>query len=88
MDLSAVQKERAMLFTIEEIEAALREKLPNLSVDDCHDAAKAIITSDGKWRELDVSELGSEFSVQCRDICAVGEAVEQGLRIRAFVCRE
>jgi hypothetical protein len=77
-----------MLLTIEEIETTLRENLPELSVADCHTAARAIIESCGKWRELDANEFGSEFSVQCRDICAIGEAAEQGLRIRAFVCQE
>jgi len=76
-----------MLLSIEEIETTLRETLADLSEADVRRAARAIVERSGTWREVDleVDALGAEYSVQCRDICAIGASVEQGMRVRAFI---
>jgi len=39
-----------------------------------------------QWQEVDLTEsLGAMLSVQCRDICAIGKAYEEGFKIRAFI---
>jgi hypothetical protein len=43
----------------------------------------------GEWEEIDClgDAIGTSFSVQCQDICRVGEAVAQGLPLRVFIRR-
>lgn len=76
-----------MLLTREEIEEALKKVLPNLPSQDIQKAAKALIELEGKWQEIDVTEIGAALSVQCPDICPLGEAYAKGKRIRAFVAK-
>ena len=42
-----------------------------------------------EWEEIEGLEdaIGVSFSVQCQDICRVGEVVAQGLPLRVFVRR-
>ena len=78
-----------MLLTLNEIEDVLRKTLPGVQDKDIRCAAKSLIDATGKWQEVDLSEtLGAEISVQCRDICALGQAHDKGLCIRAFVAKE
>ncbi len=78
-----------MLLTLNELEDTLRKTLPDVSNKDIRRAAQAISEATGKWQEVDLSEtLGAEISVQCRDICALGQAHDKGLRIRAFIAKE
>ena len=75
-----------MLLTPEEIKEALKKTLPKLSNEDIERAAKAIVESNGKWREVDLTEnLGAAISVQCADICCLGEAYSKGKQIKAFI---
>ena len=77
-----------MLLTIDEIEGVLRKTLPYVPDKDIHRSAQSIIEAAGKWQEVDLSEtLGAEISVQCRDICVLGQAYDKGLRIRAFIAK-
>ena len=78
-----------MLLTVEEIENILRKTLPGIPLENIRRAAQSIIEATGKWQEVDLTEtLGAEISVQCRDICALGQAHDKGLRIRAFIAKE
>ena len=78
-----------MLLTQAEIEDVLRKTLPGVQEKDIRGAAKSLMEATGKWQEVNLSEtLGAEISVQCRDICALGQAYDKGLHIRAFVAKE
>ena len=77
-----------MVLIQKEIEAVLQKSLPNLSDVDVRKAAKSITEATGEWKEIDTSNLGASLSVQCCDICALGEAHDKGLRIRAFVLKK
>ena len=75
-----------MLLNADEIKQVLRRTLPNHTETDIDKAVKAITETTGKWQEVDLKEkLGAGISIQCRDICAVGEAYSNGCRIRAFM---
>jgi len=76
-----------MLLTLDEIENVLRKTLPYVPEKDIHYTAETITNTIGEWREVDVSEIGARLSVQCRDICPLGEAYEKGLNIRAFIAK-
>jgi len=78
-----------MLLTTVKIENLLRETLPNVADEDVHCTAKSIIETTGKGREVPLGEnLGAQYSIQCKDICAIGKAYEEGYRIRAFITEE
>ena len=75
-----------MLLTQEEITSILKKTLPTTQEQDIQKAAQAIVSATGKWQEVDVqNKLGAGLSVQCKDICALGEAYSKGVSIRAFV---
>ncbi|GEM_PF-2235149 len=75
-----------MLLTQEEIKTILQKTLPKLSEKDAEAAASALVKDVSEWKEVDLpGHLGAELSVQCRDICALGAAYEEGDRIRAFI---
>ena len=75
-----------MLLTIEEIKETLKRALPNVSPKDIDRAAAAIIETSGAWQEVDLKDkLGAEVSIQCKDICALGAAHDEGMLIRAFI---
>ncbi len=78
-----------MLLTIEEIKEALKKTLPNIPGKDIERAAQAIIEASGAWQEVDLKDkLGAEVSIQCKDICALGAAHDEGMLIRAFIQRK
>ena len=73
----------------EEIENLLRKTLPEVSDSDIRRVARTLRDAAGQWKEVDLSEtLGAQYSVQCRDICALGMAHFKGQRIRAFILEE
>lgn len=75
-----------MLLTLEEIKTALKKALPATPAKDIERAAQAIVEASGKWQEVDLKDkLGAEVSIQCKDICALGAAHDQGRQIRAFI---
>ena len=75
-----------MVLNEKEIEQALKQALPNVDQGSIQRAVKAIIEASGQWKEVDIKEeLGAVFSVQCRDICALGAAHEKGLSFRVFI---
>ena len=78
-----------MLLTEEEIEKTLKEALPGVPQKDIHRAAQSVASTMGKWKEVDLTEvLGASYSVQCKDICAIGSAFSQGKKIRTFVAEK
>lgn len=78
-----------MPLSLEEIQNVLKGALPFLAANDIQRAAEAIRKAAGNWKELDLKDrLGAELSVQCRDICAIGQAYQEGVHIRAFICKE
>lgn len=75
-----------MLLSKGEIEAILRKTIPNVSDKDIQKAAQSLVEATGQWKEVDLAgALGAELSIQCRDICAIGDAHQKGLRIKAFI---
>ncbi len=75
-----------MVLTIEEIENVLKKNLLNISDGDIKKTAQALIAASGKWQEVNLTEnLGAGLSVQCKDICCLGEAYSKGYQIRAFI---
>lgn len=75
-----------MPLTLEEIEKILQEALPRVAKEDIHKPVAALRKVMGGWQEVDLTEsLGAMLSVQCRDICAIGKAYEDGFAIRAFI---
>ncbi|MDP2654413.1 MAG: hypothetical protein Q8Q08_10335 [Candidatus Omnitrophota bacterium] len=77
-----------MPLTQSEIEDILKKTLPDLRGEDISKAARTILAAAGEWQEVDVDEkLGAGMSIQCKDICALGEAYSKGVRIRAFIAR-
>ena len=75
-----------MLLTKTEIENVLRSTLPGAQENDIRKAASSLMETRGEWQEIDVSEnLGATMSVQCKDICPLGEAYHKGHSFRVFV---
>ena len=75
-----------MLLKPTEIESVLKESLPNVPVKDIQHAVQALEKASSEWQEVNLTEsLGAMVSVQCRDICALGEAYQSGCSIRAFI---
>ncbi|MFA5059559.1 MAG: hypothetical protein WC676_02930 [Candidatus Omnitrophota bacterium] len=78
-----------MVLTLTEIEDILKKNLPSASEKDIQKTALSLIEATGKWKEVDLVEtLGAELSVQCRDICVLGNAHHNGKRIRAFITEQ
>jgi len=75
-----------MLLTLDEIRTILKENLPKASDQEILRAADALSQAKGRWKEVNVADtIGAQLSVQCRDICALGEAYQKGTKIRAFI---
>ncbi len=75
-----------MLLSKNEIITILKSDLFGVPEEYLEKAAQSLVEATGKWHEVDLADvLGATFSVQCRDICAIGEAYQKGLRIKAFV---
>ena len=75
-----------MILTPDEAEAALAKALPGLSEAQRAAAVEAIEAAGGTFEEVDLADhLGAEVSIQCRDICVLGELHDRGVPIRAFV---
>jgi hypothetical protein len=75
-----------MLLAIDEIQNALKKSLPGVPESQLQKAAQAISEATGQWQEVDLKEeLGANISVQCQDICTLGEAFAHGKKIRAFI---
>ena len=78
-----------MVLTVEEIEDVLKKNLKDVSAADIRRASQAIVQASGKWREVDLTDsLGALLSVQCKDICTLGEAFSKGCHIRAFITQK
>ena len=78
-----------MPLTMEEIESLLKKTIRGATSTEIRRAALLIIEAQGKWKEVDLSEsLGAIYSVQCKDICAIGKCHENGFKIRAFIAQE
>ena len=76
-----------MLLNREEIKKTLKETLPKLTESELDLASAALIAgSNKKWKEVDLKEsFGANLSIQCKDICALGEAHNKGKVIKAFI---
>ncbi len=75
-----------MVLDDEDIKKALKEVLPKLSAEDILKVVAVLRVASCNWQEVNVKEtIGAQISVQCKDICALGEAFDKGLQIRAFV---
>ena len=78
-----------MLLNQSEIAGTLKKALPKLSEEEIKKATEALMTAAGEWQEVDLKEMfGANFSVQCKDICALGEAYDKGQKIKAFIKKE
>lgn len=79
-----------MLLTQEEIENVLKKMLADVSPSDISRAATALVEeSTQKWSEVNIAEsLGANYSVQCKDICVLGDAIAKGTDIKAFISRQ
>ncbi|OGX05684.1 MAG: hypothetical protein A2Z88_00350 [Omnitrophica WOR_2 bacterium GWA2_47_8] len=78
-----------MLLDQNEIANALKKALPKLSAEDIQKATAALMAAASNWQEVDLTEkFGANMSVQCKDICALGEAHDKGKKIRAFIKNE
>lgn len=75
-----------MVLSGEEIRNALKKTLPKLTNQEIDKAARSILEASGQWREVDLKDkLGAGLSVQCRDICAIGDAFSKNMQIRVFI---
>ncbi len=75
-----------MLLSQNEIISILKKAIPRLTEEECRAAAGALVAATGKWKEANLKEMfGASLSVQCKDICALGEAHSRGFKIKAFI---
>ncbi|OGX25107.1 MAG: hypothetical protein A2787_03085 [Omnitrophica WOR_2 bacterium RIFCSPHIGHO2_01_FULL_48_9] len=75
-----------MLLNQNEIIGILKKVLPKTSEEDIRKAAEALTVAAGNWQEVDLKEtFGASYSIQCKDICALGEAFDKGQEIKAFI---
>ena len=77
-----------MVLGEEEIVKILKQNLRDVPEMEIERVAQAICKATGKWQEVDLNDsLGAIMSVQCKDICAIGDAFSKGYCIRTFICK-
>ncbi len=78
-----------MLLSEDQISSALKKALPNLPTSEIQKATAALIVAGREWQEVNLKEMfGASISIQCKDICVLGEAYDKGQKIRAFIKKE
>ena len=75
-----------MLLNQEQVTKTLKQTLPKLTELELSLATAALMAASKEWQEVNLKEnLGANVSIQCKDICALGEAHDRGVEIRAFI---
>jgi len=70
----------------EKILAVLHKRFPTAPAADLAAAANAIVGLDDEWEDVTghEPEFGYHFSVQCSEICYLGEQVGRGRQFRVY----
>ena len=80
-----------MLLDEKDLQKVLANRLgKKLNTDELRDLIKEVHQLGKEWQEVEEvpSVVGASISVQCEDICVVGEALKKGEKVRLFRLQE